>query len=62
MTFRFVPLDAPSESLRQELLSDLRGFLGGDLDVAVEWVDDIPAEPGGKRPIVKSTLSLPPAP
>lgn len=57
VVFRFVPLGPRRESLREALGRDLRAFLGGDIEVEVEWVDDIPAEPSGKRPVVKSGIS-----
>jgi phenylacetate-CoA ligase len=59
VAFRFVPMGRPLETLRRELIRDLKGLLGDCVEVEVEWAEDIPAEPGGKRPIVKSSLTLP---
>jgi phenylacetate-CoA ligase len=54
--FRFVPLGRPPEFLRRDLARDLRDFLGGDVDVRVEFVEDIPAGPGGKQRTVVTGL------
>ncbi|MBM3296557.1 MAG: phenylacetate--CoA ligase family protein [Candidatus Aminicenantes bacterium] len=55
-TFRFVPLKEASESLKRDLLRDLREFLGRDVEVRVEFVADIPPGPGGKHAVIKSSL------
>ncbi|OGD27396.1 MAG: hypothetical protein A2Y56_03380 [Candidatus Aminicenantes bacterium RBG_13_63_10] len=59
VTFRFVSPGRASESLKRDLLRDLRGFLGRDVAVLVEFVEDIPAGPGGKRPVINSFLARP---
>jgi phenylacetate-CoA ligase len=59
VTFRFVPLGSLPEDLKRALLLDLREFLGRGVDVRLEFVEDIPAEAGGKQAVIKSSLPRP---
>lgn len=48
-----VPASEWDEQRRIRLRSDLRQLLGGEMDVDIETVRDIPPEKSGKRPIIK---------
>lgn len=48
-----VPANGWDEQRRIRLRSDLKQLLGGEMEVDVETVRDIPPEKSGKRPIIK---------
>ena len=57
ITFRFVPIKATDEDLRQRLHHDLQELMGEDIEINLEFVDDIPIEASGKQLIIKSSVS-----
>ncbi len=56
VTFNFVPLQPVTQGLLSRLSADLRLLLGGEINVEINVVDDIPAAPSGKLEIIKSEL------
>ncbi len=57
LTFRFVPVGKAPESLVQGLRADLAELLGPNISIDVQAVEDIPAEPSGKRAVIKPLRS-----
>ncbi|MFC1902946.1 phenylacetate--CoA ligase family protein [Chloroflexota bacterium] len=58
ITFRFVPLKPINEGVRRRLYNDLRELLGEEVEINLEFVDDIPLEASGKQLVIKSSLSI----
>jgi hypothetical protein len=50
---KVVPAASWDQDAKSRLESDLREITGGEMQVRVETVLDIPAEGSGKRPIIK---------
>ncbi len=48
-----VPAENFDQTTRERLRGDLFQFLGGEMPVTVETVEEIKCEPSGKRPIIK---------
>ena len=60
LRLRIAPRGAPADDLGPRLRTTLMNVAGPGVEVAVEFVDDIPLERSGKRPILKA-LRTPPS-
>ncbi len=56
VTLLVVPTDRFTTQTQADLIADLRGFLGEQMEIAVAIVAEIPAEKSGKRPVIKSLI------
>ena len=56
MEILVVPRESWSLSSERTLLRDVRARLGGEIEVSIDLVDDIPREPNGKLRAVKSRV------
>ena len=56
VVLRVVPTERFEAGFADRLRRDLEGYLGPSVCVQVEAVANIPAEPSGKRPIIKSSI------
>ena len=54
VTLRIVPCQPAGPELTGRLAADLSGLLGGEMQVDVEIVLEIPLERSGKRPVIKA--------
>ncbi len=59
VTLRIIPTSRFSSEFATRLRRELESFLGPDVSVAIELVDQIPLEPSGKRLIIKSRVRHP---